>query len=63
LSGFVEYDYYNFGTRTNTAVCAITFCGLRIASSSVAIDVKETKSVFKVGLNVRWGAWPVVAKY
>jgi len=25
--------------------------------------IKETKSVFKVGLNLRWGAGPVVAKY
>jgi outer membrane immunogenic protein len=53
LSGFAEYDYYDFGTRTNT------FTGAFVTTA----DVKETKSVFKVGLNVRFGYSPVVAKY
>ena len=53
LSGFAEYDYYDFGTRANT------FTGAFVTTA----DVKETKSVFKVGLNVRFGYSPVVAKY
>jgi outer membrane immunogenic protein len=56
LSGFAEYDYYNFGTRTNTFL-SITNVVFDI------VNVKETKSVFKVGLNLRWGPGPVVAKY
>jgi outer membrane immunogenic protein len=62
LSGFAEYDYYNFGTQSSTFVCAGAPCffgGL----SSTPINIKESKSVFKVGLNLRWGEGPVVAKY
>jgi outer membrane immunogenic protein len=62
LSGFAEYDYYNFGTRTNTFVCAAGAC-FGPGVTAARIDVKETKSVFKVGLNARWGAAPIVAKY
>jgi outer membrane immunogenic protein len=53
LSGFAEYDFYGFGTRTNT------FTGAFVAN----VDVKETKSVFKVGLNWKFGGGPVVARY
>jgi outer membrane immunogenic protein len=56
LSGFAEYDYYDFGTRSNTF---ITPAG----DSFGTADIKERKSVFKVGLNVRFGYTPVVAKY
>jgi outer membrane immunogenic protein len=56
LSGFAEYDYYNFGTRTNTFISPA-------GDQAVAADIKERKSVFKVGLNVRFGYSPVVAKY
>jgi outer membrane immunogenic protein len=62
LSGFAEYNYYNFGTRTNSLVCGVGACfGGGLAAAR--FDIKETKSVFKVGLNARWGGGPVVAKY
>ena len=56
LSGFAEYDYYDFGTRSNT----FTVVGTGVTFPT---DIKETKSVFKVGLNARFGYSPVVAKY
>jgi outer membrane immunogenic protein len=56
LSAFAEYDYYDFGTRSNI----FTFPNGGVATT---IDIKETKSVFKVGLNARWGWGPVIAKY
>jgi outer membrane immunogenic protein len=56
LSGFAEYDYYNFGT--NDILFVDNFGG------RFTYGIKETKSVFKVGLNLRWGAGgPVYAKY
>jgi outer membrane immunogenic protein len=54
LSVFVEYNYYDFGTRD----IAFTF-------GSIA-DIEETKSVVKAGLNFRFGGWgkaPVAARY
>jgi outer membrane immunogenic protein len=56
LTGFAEYNYYDFGTRTNTfpVVGDPTFD---------VVDIKERKSVFKVGLNLRWGGGPVAANY
>jgi outer membrane immunogenic protein len=56
LSGFAEYDYYDFRTRTNNFVVVGTGLG-------IPVDIKETKSVLKFGLNVRFGYGPVVAKY
>jgi outer membrane immunogenic protein len=58
LTGFAEYDYYDFGTRTETF--ATTF-----ATNQFAFDIRETKHVAKVGLNFKWG-WappPLVTKY
>jgi outer membrane immunogenic protein len=48
LSGFVEYDYYNFGTR---------IVGLNhIDAASPTMDrIRETKNVVMAGVNVRWG--------
>jgi outer membrane immunogenic protein len=57
LSGFVEYDYYDFGTK------GVTFGGPVVFDT---VDIKETKSVAKVGLNVRFGplfGGPVTARY
>jgi outer membrane immunogenic protein len=57
LTGFAEYDFYGFGTRGNT------FTGAFVTN----IDIKETKSVFKVGLNWKFGGpfggGPLVASY
>jgi outer membrane immunogenic protein len=56
LTGFVEYDYYDFGTRTNTF---ITPAGGTFGFA----DIREHKSVVKVGLNWKFGGWgPVIAK-
>jgi outer membrane immunogenic protein len=46
LTGFAEYDYYNFGTKGET------FTG---ALAGFTANVKETKSVAKVGLNIKFG--------
>jgi outer membrane immunogenic protein len=47
LTGFAEYDYYDFGTKSNT------FAGLTFP----IINIKETKSVAKAGLNIKFGGW------
>ena len=49
LTGFVEYDYYDFGTRTNNFVTP--------AGTPFGIDVKETKNLLKVGLNWKFGGF------
>jgi outer membrane immunogenic protein len=55
LTGFAEYDFYGFGTRN---------LGFGIAPVTVAnFDIKESKSVFKVGLNWKFGGGPVVGRY
>jgi outer membrane immunogenic protein len=54
LSGFVEYNYYDFGSRD------INF------RNGGILDINETKSVVKAGLNYRFGGWgkaPVVVRY
>lgn len=57
LSGFVEYDYYDFGSR----VIALT--PLLAGLPTALVDIKDTKSVVRVGLNLRFGyAAPVIAK-
>ena len=64
LTGFVEYDYYDFGSRSHNAVCGVVACFVG-GPGSVLFDVKETKNVFKVGLNFLFnaGAGPVTARY
>jgi outer membrane immunogenic protein len=47
LTGFAEYDYYDFGTKSNT------FTGLTFPT----INIKETQSVAKAGLNFKFGGW------
>ena len=56
LSGFIEYDYYNFGTRTVNFTNPNTL-------ALIGIDIRERKSVIKGGLNFRFGGGPVVARY
>ena len=57
VSAFVEYNYYDFGTRD------IQF------NSGHVFDIGDTKSVVRAGLNFRfgpWGGWgkaPVAARY
>jgi hypothetical protein len=59
LSSFVEYNYYDFGTREIGFTPQIP--GLRPGF----VDIKETKSVVRAGLNFRFGGFaaPVAAKY
>jgi outer membrane immunogenic protein len=47
LTGFVEYDFYDFGTKANT------FAGTFVST----VNIKETKSVAKAGLNFKFGGW------
>jgi outer membrane immunogenic protein len=47
LTGFVEYDYYDFGTKTINLVSGV--------GPFANVDVKETKNVVKVGLNLKFG--------
>jgi outer membrane immunogenic protein len=53
LTGFVEYDYYGFGTKTESFAGNLGG-GLPVA---LAVSVKETKSVAKAGLNFKFGGW------
>src|SRR5262249_34384725 len=58
LSGFIEYSYYDFGTRQIAFTPQVA--GLRPAF----VYVKETKSVVRAGLNLRFGyAAPGAANY
>lgn len=47
LTGFAEYDYYDFGTKSEA------FAGL----VGPTINIKETQSVAKAGLNFKFGGW------
>jgi outer membrane immunogenic protein len=48
LTGFVEYDFYDFGTKNET------LAGIPAVLGS---NIKEHSSVAKVGLNVKFGGW------
>jgi outer membrane immunogenic protein len=57
LSAFIEYDYYDFGTKTNNFTVVTN--GVQQFS-----DIREKKSVVKAGLNWKFDwAQPVVARY
>jgi outer membrane immunogenic protein len=57
LSGFVEYDYVDMGTRD------VTFQST-IRTFTTPFSIRERKDVVKAGLNWRFNmAQPVVAKY
>ena len=56
LSGFVEGNWYGFGTRTNS----FTPVG---GGAATLIDIREQKGVARGGFNLRFGGGPVVAKY
>ena len=49
LTGFAEYDYYGFGTTTNTFTT--------IVPSTQLANIKETQSVAKAGFNFKFGGW------
>jgi outer membrane immunogenic protein len=56
LTGFAEYDYYGFGTKTTNFNCtgAVVGCGAFVPTT-FGIDVKQNVNVFKVGLNLKFG--------
>lgn len=54
ISGFVEYDYYNFGTRTDAF-------NDPIGGGTINYAIKEAKNVIRAGLNLRWGGTAPVA--
>jgi outer membrane immunogenic protein len=51
LTGFVEYDYYNFGTTANTFNCPT--CGL--FAGTAPFNITTSVNVLKVGLNLKFG--------
>ena len=68
-SAKVEYDFYDFGTRT-VALTGIFPGGgpSTIPTGPVAVpgvDIKQTMSVVKFGINYRfgWAGAPVAASY
>jgi outer membrane immunogenic protein len=52
FTAFAEYNYYDFGTSSVAFPVGPTF----------NFDIAETKSVFKVGVNLKWGG-AVAARY
>jgi outer membrane immunogenic protein len=56
LTGFAEYDFYGFGTKTNNFTCttALVGCGLFVPTT-FGVDVKQNVNVFKVGVNLKFG--------
>jgi outer membrane immunogenic protein len=51
LTGFIEYDYYNFSTAANTFAC--TTCGL--FATTAPFNMTTNVSVVKAGLNLKFG--------
>jgi outer membrane immunogenic protein len=49
VSGFIEYNYYDFGDRN------VTF--LENTGFTYTAGIKETKNVVKAGLNFRFGGY------
>ncbi|MEY2608171.1 MAG: hypothetical protein QOH31_6025 [Verrucomicrobiota bacterium] len=62
-TGFVEYDHYNFDRGSDNFVCGPVACFGR--TFGFPVEVKETKDVFKVGVNFLWspGAGGFGARY
>jgi outer membrane immunogenic protein len=56
FTGFIEYNYYDFGNKTATLLD-------QFGNTYYIADIKETKSVLKIGLNWKFGTGPVVANY
>jgi opacity protein-like surface antigen len=52
LTGFVEYDYYNFSnSNPSTLVCTVAVCGIATTGVTVRTDI----NVVKAGLNLKFG--------
>jgi outer membrane immunogenic protein len=59
VSGFLEYSYYDFGTNR------IAFTPQVAGLTPGFVDIRESTSVVRVGLNIRFGAFgvPVAGRY
>jgi outer membrane immunogenic protein len=54
LTGFAEYDFYGFGTKTNNFNCtALVACAG--VPATFGVDIKQNVNVFKVGVNLKFG--------
>jgi outer membrane immunogenic protein len=66
-SAKIEYDFYDFGTRSVTLTGTFVPIGetVVIPVTVPGIDVKQTINAVKFGINYRfdWGKAPVVARY
>jgi outer membrane immunogenic protein len=56
LSGFIEYNYYDFGDKSVTLVN-------QFGGTYYAANINDQKSVLKIGLNWKFGKGPIVANY
>jgi outer membrane immunogenic protein len=56
LTGFAEYDYYGFGTKTNNFTCTGLLVGCAVfVPGTFGVDTKQNVNVFKVGVNLKFG--------
>jgi outer membrane immunogenic protein len=54
LTGFVEYDYYQFNNgSSNALVCTPALCGAAVAFSNVSVNTNV--NVLKAGVNFKFG--------
>jgi outer membrane immunogenic protein len=51
LTGFIEYDYYNFRNNTDTFACTVAGC----PGATLAVNVTTNVNVIKAGLNFKFG--------
>jgi outer membrane immunogenic protein len=59
-TGFIEYNYYDFGTARES----LTGVGLALGAAPLDLDVRTQLHVVKAGINYKFNwAQPVVAKY
>lgn len=63
-SGFVEYDYYDFGKKLQNYAFTLTIPNTAAFAVSLPTELSEQYHTIKAGVNYRfnWGA-PVVARY
>ena len=55
LTGFAEYDFYGFGTKTNNFTCTTVLVCAGFVPTTFGVDIKQNVNVFKVGVNLKFG--------
>jgi opacity protein-like surface antigen len=58
LSGFIEYDYYDFRRNNTSTAFACATCGLVVPAGTITVlpvQVKTNINVVKAGVNIRFG--------